>query len=59
MDAGDGDHRPVGRRARARGAVLTMGIDGLVGLARTIAATVVAALRRLLRRTDEPTRPAL
>jgi hypothetical protein len=36
-----------------------MGIDGLVGLARTIAATVVAALRRLLRRTDEPTRPAL
>jgi hypothetical protein len=36
-----------------------MGIDGLLGLARTITSTVVAALRRLLRRTDEPTRPAL
>jgi hypothetical protein len=36
-----------------------MGLDGLVGLARTITSTVVAALRRLLRRADEPTRPAL
>jgi hypothetical protein len=36
-----------------------MGIDGLVGLARTIATTVVAVLRRLLGRTGGPTRPAL
>ena len=36
-----------------------MGIDGLVGLARTIASALGATLRRLLGRTDGPTRPAL